>query len=102
MIGIGIVITVAHLFRDRGFGQRQRAFAARRCSRRGQLAALASLVMAVALILIEDLMPQSKEQFRFQAREGFTVIEQGNQIRSSAPPASRWSLTMPGCASSIR
>ena len=27
------------------------------------------------------MMRESKEEFRFQAREGFTVIEQGNQIR---------------------
>ena len=27
------------------------------------------------------MLPQNKEQFRFQAREGFTVVEQGNQVR---------------------
>ena len=30
--------------------------------------------------LIEDLMRESKEEFRFQAREGFTVVEKGQQI----------------------
>ena len=33
--------------------------------------------MGGTLILIEDMFRESKEEFRFQAREGFTVIEQG-------------------------
>ena len=37
--------------------------------------------MGGTLILIEDLMRESKEEFRFQAREGFTVVEKGQQIR---------------------
>ena len=42
---------------------------------------IASLVMGGALIVLENVMHESREQFRFQAREGFTVIEQGQQIR---------------------
>jgi two-component system LytT family sensor kinase len=59
-------------------------------------AATASLIMGVALILIEDWLPQSKEQFRFQAREGFTVVEQGNQVRIERTAQEPLVLTMPG------
>ena len=34
---------------------------------------------------------RASEEFRFQAREGFTVIEQGNSSGSNAPRRSRWS-----------
>ena len=39
--------------------------------------ALASLIMGFTLITMEDLFHESKEQFRFQAREGFTLVQQG-------------------------
>ena len=38
--------------------------------------------MAATLILSTDyLMRESKEELRFQAREGFVLIEKGHQIR---------------------
>jgi LytS/YehU family sensor histidine kinase len=52
--------------------------------------------MGVALILLEDVLPQSKEQFRYQAREGFTVVEQGNQVRIERTAQEPLVLTMPG------
>ena len=55
----------------------------------------ASLIMGGALITLEDLMHESKEQFRFQAREGFTVVEQGNQIRIERTAQEPLVLTMP-------
>ncbi len=57
---------------------------------------IASLVMGVALILVEDWLPQSKEEFRYQAREGFWVIEQGNQVRIERTAQEPLVLTMPG------
>jgi LytS/YehU family sensor histidine kinase len=51
--------------------------------------------MGVSLILVEDWLPQNKEQFRFQAREGFTVIEQGNQVRIERTAQEPLVLTMP-------
>jgi len=42
------------------------------------------------------MLPQNKEQFRFQAREGFTVVEQGNQVRIERTAAEPLVLTMPG------
>jgi LytS/YehU family sensor histidine kinase len=42
------------------------------------------------------VLPQSKEQFRYQAREGFTVVEQGNQVRIERTAQEPLVLTMPG------
>jgi hypothetical protein len=64
------------------------------------LAAVASLVAAVGMgrtmMFIEDYyMQESKEEFRFQAREGFTVIEKGEQIRIERTAQDPVVLTMP-------
>lgn len=56
---------------------------------------LASIVMAVVLMSIEDLFRESREQFRFQAREGFTIVEQGQQIRIERSAAEPLVLTFP-------
>jgi hypothetical protein len=57
---------------------------------------VASLIMGLSLMLIEDWLPQSREQFRYQAREGFWVIEQGNQVRIERTAQEPLVLTMPG------
>jgi two-component system, LytTR family, sensor kinase len=57
--------------------------------------ALASLIMGFTLIMMEDMFHESKEQFRFQAREGFTVVEQGQQIRIERTAQEPLVLTMP-------
>jgi two-component system LytT family sensor kinase len=56
---------------------------------------LASLVMAAGLIVTEDWFRESKEVFRFQAREGFTVVEQGQTIRIERTAQEPLVLTMP-------
>jgi hypothetical protein len=93
VIAIGMVITgliyLAISTLGRGANIRRRAIIA------GVSSAIAALVMGGALILTEDLMPQSKEQFRFQAREGFTVVEQGNKIRIERTAQEPLVLTMP-------
>lgn len=61
----------------------------------GLSSAAASLVMGATLVMIEDWMHQSKEEYRFQAREGFTVVEQGNQIRIERTASEPLVLTMP-------
>jgi hypothetical protein len=67
--------------------------------RKAIIAALASLIasiaMGVALIVTEDWFRESREQFRFQAREGFTVVEQGQQIRIERTAQEPLVLTMP-------
>src|SRR5206468_6571551 len=78
VIGIGIIVTVLIYLAIATFSE------GRNIRRRAVIAGVASLVGALAmggtLILIEDLMRESKEEFRFQAREGFTVVEKGQQI----------------------
>jgi len=61
----------------------------------GVSSAIASLTMGATLVAIEDMMHESKEEFRFQAREGFTVVEQGNQIRIERTAQEPLVLTMP-------
>ncbi|HEX5237133.1 MAG TPA: histidine kinase [Sphingomicrobium sp.] len=58
--------------------------------------AIASLAMGATLVVTEDLLPQNKEQFRFQAREGFTVVEQGNKISIERTAQEPLVLTLPG------
>ena len=57
--------------------------------------AIASIVMAGTLILTEDMFRESKEQFHFQAREGFTVVEQGQQVRIERTNQEPLVLTLP-------
>jgi len=61
----------------------------------GLSSVVGSLVMGATLVMIEDWMHESKEEFRFQAREGFTVVEQGNQIRIERTAQEPLVLTMP-------
>jgi len=61
----------------------------------GISSAIASLTMGATLVAIEDMMHESKEEFRFQAREGFTVVERGNQIRIERTAQEPLVLTMP-------
>lgn len=56
---------------------------------------VASLVMGVALIVLEGWLPQSKEKFRYQVREGYTVVEQGNQVRIERTAQEPLVLTVP-------
>lgn len=56
---------------------------------------VASLVMGIALIVLEGVLPQSREQWRYQAREGYTVIEQGNQVRIERTAQEPLVLTVP-------
>jgi hypothetical protein len=56
---------------------------------------VASLLMAGVLMQIEDYFRESREQFRFQAREGFTVVEQGQTVRIERSASEPLVLTMP-------
>jgi len=93
VIAVGIVLTalmyLAISLLGQGANIRRRAIIA------GVSSAIASAVMGGALILTEDLLPQSKEQFRYQAREGFMVVEQGNTIRIERTAQEPLVLTMP-------
>ena len=67
--------------------------------RKAIVAALASLVAAViqaaVLISIDRYFKPSKEEFRYQAREGFVVVEKGYTVRIERVAADPLVLTMP-------
>lgn len=67
--------------------------------RKGVVAAIGSLVaaaaLAIVLMLSEGSRKTSKEEFRFQTREGSVVIEKGRQIRIERGAADPVILTMP-------
>jgi len=93
VIAIGIVVTglIYLVIASLGLGKSIR--------RRAIVAAVASLLGAVAmggtLVLIDDYMRESKEELRFQAREGFTVVEKGEQIRIERTAQEPVVLTFP-------
>jgi signal transduction histidine kinase len=93
IIGIGILITgliyaSISTFATGGSIRRKTIVA-------GVSSAVASLLMGGTLVMIEDMLHESKEEFRFQAREGFTVVEKGNQIRIERTAQEPLVLTMP-------
>ena len=96
VIGIGILITGVMYLAIGGWGAnspiRRKAVIAAIC------ATIGSIVMGSAVVATEDWMHESKEEFRFQAREGFTVIEQGNKIKIERTTAEPLVLTMPRIA----
>jgi hypothetical protein len=94
VIGIGIILTGFIYLMISSFGQR--ANIRGRAAIAAISSAIASLAMGAALVITEDMLPQNKEQFRFQAREGFTVVEQGNQVRIERTASEPLVLTMPG------
>jgi two-component system LytT family sensor kinase len=59
---------------------------------------IGSCVMATMLILTEDHLRPSHEQFRFQAREGMVVVEQGRNVRIERSAAEPLVLTLPKLA----
>jgi signal transduction histidine kinase len=93
VVGIGLLITgliyAAISTFATGSSIRRKAIIA------GVSSAIASVVMGGTMVMIENLMHESKEKFRFQAREGFTVIEQGNQIRIERTAQEPLVLTWP-------
>ena len=67
--------------------------------RKAIVAGLASFIAACAmsglLLLAEGKMRESKEEFRYQAQEGFIIIEKGNKIRIERTASEPLVLTMP-------
>jgi signal transduction histidine kinase len=93
VIGIGIIVTGLIYLAMVAFAE------GRSIRRKAIIAGSASLIGAVGmggtLVLLEDLMRESKEEFRFQAREGFTVVEKGQQIRIERTAQEPLVLTFP-------
>lgn len=93
VVGIGIILTGLIYLAIANFGVHENL--RRKATIAAIGSALASLVMGGTLIFLEDVMHESKEQFRFQAREGFWVVEQGNKIRIDRTAQEPLVLTMP-------
>jgi two-component system, LytTR family, sensor kinase len=93
VIGIGILITGVMYLAISAIGAN--ATIRRKAVIAGISATLGSIVMGSAVVATEDWMHESKEEFRFQAREGVTVIEQGNKIKIERTAAEPLVLTMP-------
>jgi hypothetical protein len=91
-VAVGIVVTGLIYLAIAGAGGRASL------RRKTVIAALASLVGAVAmsgtLSLLEGKV-KSKEEFRYQAREGFVVVEKDNRIRIERSAQEPLVLTMP-------
>lgn len=62
------------------------------------LSALAAIGQATTIFFLEPYFKQSKEEFRFQAREGYVVIEKGRQIRIERAASDPLVVTLPHMA----
>jgi len=93
VILVGIVLTTLIYAAIAGFG------AGASIRRKAGVAVVASVIasclMATALISIEDHLRPNREQFRFQAREGVTVVEQGRHLRIERSAGEPLVLTLP-------
>ena len=92
-LGIGIVITAIMYLAIASVGPA--ASIRRKVVVAAISATLGSVVMGGCIVALEDWLHESKEEFKFQAREGFTVVEQGNQIRIERSAQEPLVLTMP-------
>jgi two-component system LytT family sensor kinase len=93
VVGIGILLTGVIYFAITTLGAR--ANIRRKAIIAAGASTLAAITMGGTLILIEDLFRESREEFRFQAREGFTVIEKGQTVRIERTSQEPLVLTMP-------
>lgn len=93
VVAIGIAFTfgvyAAIIYFARGRTIRRKAVAAAAAS------VVASILMSATLILSDDMFRESKEEFRHQAREGFVLIEKGNQIRIERTAQEPLIMTLP-------
>ena len=93
-LAVGIVLTglvylaIATFGGSEGGNRRKVAVA-------GFASLLAACAMAGLLLLAEDKMRSSREEFRHQAKEGFVIIEKGNTIRIERTASEPLVLTMP-------
>jgi hypothetical protein len=89
----GVVLTVAVYLAINLFARESNI------RRKAMVAALASLAAAVAQASIlhfsDRFMHESKEEFRYKAREGFIIIEKGNKVRIERKAEDPLVLTWP-------
>ncbi|GAA4027287.1 hypothetical protein GCM10022281_02450 [Sphingomonas rosea] len=92
-LAVGLVLTVllylAIALLAPGSSMRRKAVVA------GLGSVIACVVLASTLVLSEGRQRTSKEEFRFQAREGFVVVQKGDQVRIERNAADPVVVTMP-------
>ncbi|MCY7280259.1 MAG: histidine kinase [Sphingomonas bacterium] len=93
-IGVGIVLTgliyaAIVLVGGRDSSNRRKAIVA------GLASFVAACTMAGLLLFAEDKLRESKEEFRYQANEGFVIIAKGNKVRIERSATAPLVLTMP-------
>jgi signal transduction histidine kinase len=93
-IGVGIVLTgliyvAIALFGGNGGNIRRKAITA------GIGSFIAAWAMAGLLLAAEGKLRESKEEFRYQAKEGFIIIEKGHKIRIERTATEPLVLTLP-------
>ena len=93
-LAVGIVLTGLVYLAIASVGDRHGSNR-RKIAAAGLASFIAACAMAGLLILSEDRMRESKEEFRYQAKEGFVIIEQGNKIRIERSASEPLVLTMP-------
>jgi len=93
IIAIGMILTGLIYLAVATVGQR--ASIRRKAVIAAIASVIASLVMGGTLIMLEDRLRENREEFRFQAREGFWVIERGQQIRIERTAQEPVVLTLP-------
>jgi signal transduction histidine kinase len=90
---VGIVLTTllyaAIASFARGSSMRRKAVVA------GLGSLVASIALSTSLVLSEGKLKTSREEFRFQAREGFVVVQKGDQVRIERNAADPVIVTMP-------
>lgn len=92
-VSFGIVLTVLLYAAIANFGR------GTSMRRKAVIASIGSLIASAALagglVLNESQLKTSREEFRFQAREGFVVIQKGDQVRIERNAADPVIVTMP-------
>ena len=93
IIGLGILLTGLIYLAIASFGAG--ANVRRKVIIAGVSSLIAASILSIGLVLSEDLFRESKEEFRYQAREGFVVVEKGQTIRIERWAQEPLVLTMP-------
>ncbi|QIK77932.1 sensor histidine kinase [Sphingomonas piscis] len=93
LIGFGIILTALIYLALAAFGR------GRSLARRAVIAAAGSFLAAGAMsgfqVLADRIMADSKEQVRYQAREGFVIVEQGRRVRIERMSQAPLEVTLP-------
>ena len=93
VIGIGILINGFIYLAVAGFASG--ASLRRKTVTAGIGCVVGALVLGGTVVLTQDWLRPSKEEFRYQAREGFWVVERGQQIRIERTAQEPLVLTLP-------